>query len=226
MASALCQVSPPLWHALNALLHFVMLNSSGAARCCSAVCSRARVTASLKSPAGARLISFTDVIEIKGAAAAVAAKEKESKEAELAMLQASCSSPLLLRALHPAVRAHHLATSSSSSSSGHLWNHPQQQLTHQGAVSRIVAAVAHRDGRCVRAAAMPRAQHRHITAVSGQLPPTSRAAAAKRIGGGFDKGAPSASFTFICERDSCCAVGVGLAGGSGARPPVPVPTGK
>ncbi len=58
--------------------------------------SRAGVAASLESPSGARLISFTDVIEIKGAAAAVAAKEKECKEAELAMLQASCSRPCFL----------------------------------------------------------------------------------------------------------------------------------
>ncbi len=39
--------------------------------------------------AGARLISFSDVIEIKGAAAA-ATKEKETRDSELAQLQVRC----------------------------------------------------------------------------------------------------------------------------------------
>jgi hypothetical protein len=45
--------------------------------------------------AGARLISFSDVIEIKGAAAAAATKEKESRDYELAQLQARCRQALL-----------------------------------------------------------------------------------------------------------------------------------
>ena len=60
------------------------------------------------SSSGARLISFSDVIEIKGAAAAAATKEKETKDAELAQLQArECSRG----AVH--AHAHPLATSSS-----------------------------------------------------------------------------------------------------------------
>jgi hypothetical protein len=44
-------------------------------------------THSVQPHAGARLISFSDLIEIKGATAAAATKEKEARDAELALLQ-------------------------------------------------------------------------------------------------------------------------------------------
>ena len=138
------------------------------------------------SSSGARLISFSDVIEVKGAAAAAATKEKETKDAELAQLQArECS--------RSAAHAHahappHVTSSSSQATFGTIPSNgsrikmpsPVASLMSlsgtEGAVKKLFdgdAPLAARD-------------FFFLLPLSGPAP-SSRVAAAKRVGGGFDK---------------------------------------
>jgi hypothetical protein len=175
------------------LRHFSSIASFS---CRNALLSLAHLAASHLAPAGARLISFADVIEIKGAAAASSTKEKESKDAELAMLQVCFYIPRHFICPKSPLCHNHMyfqatfGTIPSNSSRIKMPSPVSSLLSLTGTEGANVILRSFHENLHMKPAFNRHHNFSQCSLLQGQAAPTSRVAAAKRIGGGYDKGKP------------------------------------